>query len=104
MERHHVLSALQLAQETEDKHTNNLQAYPTVPLNDSEDDAEDSEHPIVDSFMEIDQNDTMMKMTSFSYSEFIELYNIIHEYILKNWNVGKGRRSNFKPCDFFFYH
>ena len=42
-----------------------------------------------------------MKMTNFDVDQFMTPYEMIQEHVATNWNVGRGRRSLYKPKDVF---
>lgn len=72
-------------------------------LRDAEsDDEADLESPIFDSFYEADGNEGILKMTNFTANEFRVLYGKLHNYIVTNWNVGRGRKCTQKPMDVLF--
>ena len=65
-------------------------------------DEEDSDCPIYMSFYTAGGSEAIMKMTNFSARRFEKIYNNFHEFIVTNWNVGRGKKSNFRPKDVFF--
>ena len=43
-----------------------------------------------------------MSMINFSVQEFNKLYDIVGPYLTQNWNVGRGKRCNYKQKDVLF--
>lgn len=54
MDEFHLIAAIQTAANREAHHTIEFNKYPTTSMQDSEDDNEASQHPIIDSFYQID--------------------------------------------------
>ena len=80
-----------------------LAAFPTAPLQSQEDEENDSESPILDSFVQRGGEEAIFSKTNFSRIEFDRVRNTVQEYVLINWNVGRGRKSGFYGKEVFFY-
>ena len=69
---------------------------------DDSDDEQDSESPIFNSFYDACGDQSILKMTKFTGSEFRKLYGIIHTTITPKWNNGRGKRSKHKRMNVLF--
>lgn len=58
---------------------------------DSDDEA-DSACPVLDSLDSDGVNQALMKLTNFTAPELLSMYGTLHEFIITNWNVGRGRK------------
>lgn len=70
--------------------------------NDNAEQDDDRECPIFDQFYDEDGNEGLLKLTNFTAVELRHLYAKIQAHVSACWNVGRGRKSTFKPMDVFF--
>lgn len=68
----------------------------------SSDEEADSSHPIFDSFHNAGGPDAIVRMINFSPCEFREVYSVLEDHILSEWNIGRGRKYSHSPMDVFF--
>jgi len=66
------------------------------------DEESDAESPIFDQFYAINGNASIIEMTNFTGVEFRKLYSILQDSIVKKYNIGRGRKSDYKPMDMLF--
>ena len=90
--------ALTLLADTALSRQQELLQYSADPANDTDDD-NDSDSPIMDTFYNSGGQRAIVKMTNFNAKEFRFIYSKIEGLVSENWNVGKGRRTQYKPKD-----
>ena len=61
-----------------------LEAIPTAPLQSQEDEKNDSESPILDTFVQTGEEEAILSMTNFSTIEYGRVWNTIQDYVLIN--------------------
>ena len=75
--------------------------YPSTIIVESDVEA-GSECPIFDTFHGSGSSESILKTCNLTPSEFPLLYSELQVPISENWNVGRGKRSDFKPMDVLF--
>ena len=93
--------ALRLLGEIAAEREHELSNYPTTREQESDTEA-DEESPIFNSFYNSGGSESIMKMTNFTPNEFRTFYGTLQSHIMTKWNVGRGKRSQYKPMDVFF--
>ena len=78
-----------------------LLSYPATKIVESDDEG-GSECPIFETFYASGCSESGMKMCKFTLSEFRHSFFELQPTICSNWNVGRGKRSDFKPKDLLF--
>lgn len=63
----------------------------------------DSNSPIYPSIYNYQSLNETMSMTGHSADEFNSMWSCIIDYCSNNWIAGRGRRSEYKGKDTFFY-
>ena len=53
------------------------------------------ETPYIDGIRMSKEPQAFMKACRFTFAEFNQLADILREFVLSNWNTGRGRRSSF---------
>ena len=66
------------------------------------DEENDSNCPIYDSFYNDGGSQSIKAMCNFDSTQFFELWIMIEDYVSKNWNVGRGKRTQYKAQDVLF--
>ncbi|KAL4160170.1 hypothetical protein PRNP1_000741 [Phytophthora ramorum] len=74
--------------------------YPATRLHDIDDEETDTPH--FDRYRDIGGSSGVEDMTNFTTHEFNELWLSIRDFIVVNYNVGRGRRSPISGMDAFF--
>ena len=87
---------LELLNRATQQRENELLRHSSTPDAESDDDA-DAESPIFDQFYGVNRNSNIKEMTNFTAREFRNLYSILQRTIASSWNVGRGRKSKYKP-------
>ena len=75
-----------------------LLQYSSEPADDTDED-KDSDSLIMDTFYNSGGQGAIVKETNFNAKELRFNYSKIEGLISENWNVGKGRRTQYKPKD-----
>lgn len=96
------IDALRLLAEAEADRADDLSRYAKQAPDAESDDEADAESPILDSFVESGGPNSIHTLTNFSLVEFHEVYDRLRKHISDNYNVGRGKRSQFKGKDVFF--
>ena len=79
-----------------------LDAFPTAPIHRDEDELNDSESSILDTFVALDGEQAMIKMTKFSRQEFQRIYTKISNFVTNSWHTGRGRETSYRAKDVIF--
>lgn len=101
LSRRQVVTAITNLEDARTRREHDLSMYRTVRVVDSDDEL-DSESPIYDAFFEHGGSEAVRTTTNFSANEFLSLWDSVREHVIRNWNVGRGRRSPQKPKDVLF--
>ncbi len=62
----------------------------------------DAESPVFDSFYNSGGSEAILKVCSFTPTEFRQLSDIFSASIATNWNTGRGKKSKLNPMDVLF--
>ena len=76
--------------------------YETAPIASQSDEDADSDSPILDSVLQQGGTARVHQMTNFTLSELSTIWVRLNQYVLENWNTGKGKRTAQTPRDCFF--
>ena len=79
-----------------------LDVFPIAPIPRDEDEMNDSDSPILDTFVAIDGEQAMIKMTNFSRQEFDRIYTKTSNCVTNSWNTGRGRKTSYRAKDVLF--
>ena len=66
------------------------------------DDDNDSNCPIYDTFYNDGGSQSVKAMYNFNSTQFFELWVMIEDYVSNNWNVGRGKRAQYKAQNIFY--
>ncbi|KAE8962394.1 hypothetical protein PR003_g30852 [Phytophthora rubi] len=100
VQRDHVEAVLSGIIERRITREQELAQYPTTTLHYVE--GEDTDTPHFDRFRDVGGSAAIEDMTNFTTREFNELWLSIRDFVVVNYNVGRGRRSPIKAKDAFF--
>ena len=95
-------TALELLCDAAELRLQAVDAFPTAPIHRDGDEINDSESPILDSFVALDGEQAMTKMTNFSRQIFDRIYTKISTCVTNSWNTGRGRKTSYRAKDVFF--
>lgn len=101
MANHHATEALRQIQRRQTRCNLSLAQASDQLLAESDDDV-DSESPIFDSFFRSGDAAGICTMINFTPPEFHRIYDSIHEHVVDKLNVGRGRKSVYKPRNVLF--
>lgn len=81
---------------------NDLSVFEDITNTAESDEDEGSPSPIYDSFYRASGSAAIADMINFSPKQFHSIWNKVSAYVIKQWNVGKDRKSSFRPKDVLF--
>lgn len=76
--------------------------YSPNPLCSQEEENEECDSPILDSFIESGGGASVLHMTNFSLSEFMDIWARLSDHAHSHWNTGRGKRTDKSAKDCFF--
>ena len=91
-------AALQILVEAAIGREASLAQYPCEPQAET-DEENDSDSPILDTFCNNGGGSAIVQLTNFTVKEFIQLYGKFRTFLANNYNVGRGRRSQYTAKD-----
>eukprot|EP00171_Calliarthron_tuberculosum_P021722 IDg21722t1 len=101
MNANRAKNVLRQLEERNAEREHELSKFSTSKDVDSDDEA-DQPSPIFDSFYESSGTEGIVKMCNFTPLEFRKLYSHLHGEITREWNTGRGKRSEYKAMDVLF--
>ncbi|KAE9033676.1 hypothetical protein PR003_g11027 [Phytophthora rubi] len=98
--RLHVEGVLAQMNESQITREQELSRFPTTRLH--EGDTELTATPFFDEFRDVGGSAAIKETTNFTLREFNELWLSVRDYVVVNYNVGRGKRSEVSGNDAFF--
>ena len=81
---------------------NDLEQFSSSPDQRSSDEETDSRSPLFDTFYNQGGAAAIVSMANYDPSQFDTLWRNLESFIVRNYNVGRGRRSSHTACDVLF--
>ena len=100
--KNNAAAALELLSDAAAHRRQALDAFPTAPIHPDEDETNDSNSLILDTFVALDGEQAMLKKKNFSRKELERIYTKIYDCVSNSSNTGRGRKTSYHAKDVFF--